>query len=194
VVDRFCNALGVQAKLLPMSDRPRETMIETPSGTLTFQRWLVAERALPPVSRVWFRGDGVATIPVLEALDQATLVIIGPSNPYVSIDPILATPGIRERLQRVPVLAVSPIVHGRAVKGPLAEMLNTLGHCAPTAASVAHHYGSLLRGYVVEAGDTEGITPKLAVLATSTVMTSRSESLRLARELLTFAQELKLWP
>jgi LPPG:FO 2-phospho-L-lactate transferase len=193
ITERLRTALGVRCRLLPMSDTPRETMIDTPNGTLTFQRWLVGERALPAVQRVWFKGSGVATPSVLSALEQCRLVIVGPSNPYVSIDPILATPGVSERLQHLPVLAVSPIVHGRAIKGPLATMLQTLGGCAPSASGVAQHYGSLLRGYVVERGDAEGLPRDLPVLATETVMKSRADSLRLAHALLTFARELRLW-
>lgn len=193
VSDRLCSALGVSARVLPMSDSPRETMIETPDGTLAFQRWLVAERAAPVVQRVWFKGDGAATQDVLDALDQARLVVIGPSNPYVSIEPILATPGVRERIARLPVLAVSPIVHGKAVKGPLAGMLQSLSGWPAEAASVARYYGPLLRGYVIECGDRAPIDSALPVLETDTVMKTRAESRTLARAVLEFAKELRVW-
>jgi LPPG:FO 2-phospho-L-lactate transferase len=194
VTERLCKALGVTARILPMSDVPRETMIETPSETLSFQRWLVAERGLPRVQRVWFQGDGRATDQVLDALERARLVVIGPSNPYVSIDPILVLPGVRERLQRVPVIAVSPIVHGKAVKGPLAGMLDSLSGMPAEAASVARYYGSLLRGYVHEHGDYVEPGQATAVLATSTLMKTRADSLKLAHAVLGFARELRLWP
>jgi LPPG:FO 2-phospho-L-lactate transferase len=193
VSERLRSALGVTARLLPMSDGPRETMIETPTATLSFQRWLVAERALPAVQRVWFRGDGQATRDVLAALERARLVIIGPSNPYVSIEPILALPGVRERIERLPVLAVSPIVHGKAVKGPLAGMLQTLSDLPVEAASIVRYYGELLRGFVLERGDEGSLESQLPVLATSTVMKTRADSASLARAVLKFAEELHLW-
>lgn len=192
VTARQCAALGVRARLLPMSDAPCETMIETASGSLSFQRWLVAERGLPIVKRVWFRGEARATREVEHALREAQLVVIGPSNPYVSIDPILALPGVRERLRELPVLAVSPIVHGRAVKGPLAGMLESLGHMPPAAASVAAHYGDLLQGYVIERGD-EVTQPSLRVLATDTLMPTRAHSRALAEHVLEFARQLGVW-
>lgn len=193
VTHRLGATLGVKTPLLPMSDEPRPTMIETPDGTLSFQRWLVAERARPPVQRVWFAGAGVASDAVIEALESATLVVIGPSNPYVSIEPILATPGVRERIGRTPVVAVSPIVHGKAVKGPLAGMLQTLGKLPVSAASVARHYGPMLAGFVLEAGDAHELPESLPRLATATLMKTRADSLRLARELLAFAQQLGMW-
>jgi LPPG:FO 2-phospho-L-lactate transferase len=193
VTERLRAALGVTAQLLPMSDAPRETMIDTPTETLSFQRWLVAERAAPPVKNVRFLGDGQATQEVLNALERARLVIIGPSNPYVSIDPILATPGVRERIARLPVLAVSPIVHGKAVKGPLAGMLQSLSDLPVEAASIARYYGPLLRGFVLERGDEAAVSRQLPVLATATVMKTRADSASLARSVMAFAQELQLW-
>ncbi|HET8939481.1 MAG TPA: 2-phospho-L-lactate transferase [Polyangiales bacterium] len=193
VTARLSAALGVSARILPMSDSPRETMIETSSGTLAFQRWLVAERGAPVVERVWFKGEGSASRDVLEALDHARLVVIGPSNPYVSIEPILATPGVRERIARLPVLAVSPIVHGKAVKGPLAGMLQSLSGLPAEAASVARYYGSLLRGYVIEQGDRVELEPPVPVLPTATVMKTRADSRALAQAVLAFAKELRLW-
>jgi LPPG:FO 2-phospho-L-lactate transferase len=193
VTERLRKALGVACPILPMSDSPRETMIETPDGTLSFQRWLVAKRGLPEVQRVWFKGDGAASPAVIDALDHARLVVIGPSNPYVSIEPILAVPGVRERVARLPVLAVSPIVHGKAVKGPLAGMLQSLSGFPAEAASVARYYGPLLTGYVLEHGDHAELEHPVPVLATKTVMKTRADSLHLARAVLAFAEELHLW-
>jgi LPPG:FO 2-phospho-L-lactate transferase len=185
---RLCRALGVHTPILPMSDQPFETMIDTDTGTLSFQHWLVAERAQRPVRRVWFRtADARATDAVLRALDSAQLVIIGPSNPYVSIDPILALPGVRERVAALPVVAVSPIVHGKAVKGPLAGMLQTLAALEPNPQSIAQHYAPLLHALVVERGDETTLTG-LPVLATDTVMQTRADSRKLAERVLQFAQ------
>jgi LPPG:FO 2-phospho-L-lactate transferase len=189
---RLSRALGVHTPILPMSDQPFETMIDTDAGTQCFQQWLVAERAHRPVRRVWFRAaEARATDAVLRALDNAQLVIIGPSNPYVSIDPILALPGVRERVAALPVVAVSPIVHGKAVKGPLAGMLQTLARREPNPQSIAQHYAPLLRALVVERGDETTVTG-LSVLATDTVMQTRADSRSLAERVLQFAQRLGL--
>jgi LPPG:FO 2-phospho-L-lactate transferase len=117
------------------------------------------------------------------ALRGAEVVVIGPSNPYVSIDPILSLPGVREAVFARPVVAVSPIVGGKAVKGPLAQMIPDLDGVAPSAAAVAAHYPRL-SGMVAERGDT---VPGLRVLATDTVMRDVADSERLAREVLDFA-------
>lgn len=192
VTQRLASALGITATLLPMTDASCETMIDTDAGTLAFQRWLVAERGLPLVRRVWSRGATEASPEVHAALERATLVVVGPSNPYVSVDPILALRGVRERLRELPVLAVSPIVHGRAVKGPLAGMLETLGQTSASARSIAQHYGSLLAGFVVERGDEADISGP-AVLATDTLMHTRADSRALAERVLGFARELGHW-
>jgi LPPG:FO 2-phospho-L-lactate transferase len=190
VTARLCRGLGVQAQILPMSDQPCQTMIDTEqAGTLMFQHWLVQQRAQPAVRRVWFRGEPQASSAVLAALEAAEYAIIGPSNPYVSIDPILALPGVRERLAALRVVAVSPIVHGQAIKGPLATMLQTLAGVTPSARSIVHHYAPLLAAMVVERGDEAGIT-ELPVLATSTIMHTRDDSRTLAQHVLQFAREL----
>jgi len=180
VTDRLCRGLGVTTRVLPMADAPRPTMLDTPEGTLTFQEWLVGRRAAPPVDRVWWPGAARASAAVLDALAAADLVVIGPSNPYVSIDPILALDGVRGLLARRTVIAVSPIVGARAVKGPLAAMIPRLAGCPPSAAAIAEHYAGLLHGIVVERGDAA----PLRTLATSTVMHDRRDRARLAAELL----------
>jgi LPPG:FO 2-phospho-L-lactate transferase len=189
ITAKLCQGLGVRARLLPMSDEPCETMIDTDQGTLTFQHWLVKERAVPDVRRVWFRGRARPTLAVLEAIEAADLVVLGPSNPYVSVDPILALPAVYERVRAKPVLAVSPIVHGQAVKGPLVRMLQTLARSDASPAALVAHYGGLLRGLVVERGDEAGVQG-LPVLGTDTVMQTREQSLVLARDVLRFGQQL----
>lgn len=194
VTARLCRGVGVVHPVLPMSDAACETMIDTPDGTLTFQEWLVRERARPDALRIWFRRESgaattAATPELLAALDAAQIVIIGPSNPYVSIDPILDCSGVRERIARLPVIAVSPIVRGGAVKGPLARMLATLSSAAPTPQAIADHYGALLSGFVGEAGDALP-EASLACHATQTIMTTRADSLRLAHEVVGFAERL----
>jgi LPPG:FO 2-phospho-L-lactate transferase len=189
VTERLSHALEVRARILPMADGACRTMIDTErEGTLPFQEWFVHHRA-PAVRRVWLDGDPPATRAVLQALREADLVFIGPSNPYVSVDPILSRPGVRSALERKLVIAVSPIVGGRAVKGPLAEMIPALAGEPASAAAIARHYGALLGGLVVELGDEAAIAD-LPVHAGSTIMKSRDDRARLARECLAFAERL----
>jgi LPPG:FO 2-phospho-L-lactate transferase len=179
----LCRALGVGPRVLPMCDTPRPTRLDTDAGTLDFQEWLVRRRGAPVVSRVWWEGPTAPAPGVIDAIDAADVVIFGPSNPYVSIDPILALDGVREALARRPVVAVSPIVGGRAVKGPLGAMIGPLAGTLPGAAAIAAHYGTLLRGFVIETGDSAPGN----LLHTSTVMGDRA---KLAREVLAFAESL----
>lgn len=189
VTAHLCASVGVRTRLLPMSDGTRKTIIETTEGErLPFQDWLVGRRAVPRVKSVTREGDGVATPQVLSALEQADLVVICPSNPYVSIDPILELPGVRERLAGKRVVALSPIVGGKAVKGPLGTMIPDLMGVPASAAAIVQHYQGLLSALVVEHGDGESIA--LPCLETRTVMGDEHDRERLARELLNFAAEL----
>ncbi len=188
VTERLVRALGVRARVLPMTDAPRPTLVETTThGTLGFQDWLVKHRA-PPVTRVRFEGTPAAAPGVLEAIDACDCVVIGPSNPYVSVDPILTLPGVREAIAKKRVVAVSPIVSGRAVKGPLGEMIPALTGEPASACAIAKHYGALVSAMVVERGDERGLT--IPTLATDTVMRSRADARRLATEILVFAEGL----
>lgn len=193
ITARLFRALGVETRVLPMTDAPCRTMIETVAdGTLSFQDWFVRMRTTPTVRRVWFDGSRTPAPGVLEAIERADLCVIGPSNPYVSIDPILAMEGVREAIARRPVVALSPIVGGKAVKGPLGEMIRALRGEDPSPGAIVRHYEGLVRGMFVEAGD-EGLVdvPECAVRGGKTVMTDRAESLRLARELLDFAATVR---
>ncbi len=188
VTARLAAALGIRAHLVPMADGHCRTMIDThDQGTLSFQDWFVRHRAAPSVRAVRFEGDPPPAPALLPALAEADVVLIGPSNPYVSIDPILSRPGVRAALAGRKVFAVSPIVGGRAVKGPLGSMIPELTGQEATAAAIARHYQGMLTGLVVERGDEAGVTG-LPVLATDTVMRSRADSLRLARDVLAFAE------
>ena len=190
VVARQCRALGVATRILPMSEDPIATMLDTyEHGTLSLQDWLVRERGEPRVRRVHFVGSARASTHAVAALENAGLIVIGPSNPYVSIDPILSLPGVRELLTGRPVIGVSPIVWGRAVKGPLAGMVRDLTGAQPSAAAVARHYGELLWGMVVERGDERALG-HLPSLATRTVMRTPDDSERLAREVLAFGESV----
>jgi hypothetical protein len=159
-----------------MADAPCRTRIDTDEhGTLPFQDWFVRHRAAPPVRRVWFEGDPPPAPAVIPAIEAADLVIIGPSNPYVSIDPILSLPGVRAALERRPVVAISPIIGGEAVKGPLAGMIRQLAGDTPSPAAIVRHYRGLLSGMVIEAGDEAALAGGEVALAGGEVALARGE-------------------
>jgi LPPG:FO 2-phospho-L-lactate transferase len=173
-----------------MADLPCRTMLDTREhGTLSFQNWFVRHAAKPSVTKVWFDGLPPPSPGLLAEIEAAELVIIGPSNPYVSIDPILTLPGVRDAVFARPVVSVSPIVGGAAVKGPLATMIRDLAGEAPTAAAIARHYAGGLDAVVVEHGD-ERDSFDVPVRASQTVMKTRADSLRLAHEVLAFAESI----
>ncbi len=190
VTARLCKAVGVRQQILPMCDQPRRTIIDTfEYGSLPFQEWLVKYRA-PSVQAVRFVGANGATSAVHHAIERADLIVLGPSNPYVSIDPIITLSGVRERLAQKCVVALSPIVAGRAVKGPLADMVRTLSGLEASPQAIAAHYRGLVRGMVVEHGDAEALS-HLPMHETSTIMGGAADRARLAREVLAFAERLQ---
>lgn len=187
VTAELCASLGVQPRLLPMCDAPRPTTIVTQDGrALPFQDWLVGERGAPLVAAIRSTGTIEPAPGVLDAIAEADLVVLCPSNPFVSLDPILGLAWVRDRVATRPVVGVSPIVGGRAVKGPLAEMVPALLGEPASAAFIARYYDDVLDGLVVESGDEGHIA--LPTLATATVMGDRADRARLARELLEFAE------
>jgi LPPG:FO 2-phospho-L-lactate transferase len=157
VTARLAAALGVESTLLPASDEPVRTWLDTPNGSFSFQEWFVARRHRDPVDGVRFEGAASARPApgVLEAVHEAELILIAPSNPFVSIGPILAVERIRSVLERrrVPSVAVSPLIAGRAVKGPAAEMLQRL-QGGTTASHVAQCYPGLIDVLVVDEADS----------------------------------------
>lgn len=191
-------ALGIRHAVVPMSDDPVRTIVRTADGELGFQRYFVGEQCRPVATGVRF--DGAASARPSPALRTAlarrdvAAVIVCPSNPYLSIDPILAVPGIREGLTGLaaPIVAVSPIVGGRALKGPAAKLMQELG-VKPSAMAVVCHYRGLLSGLVVDdedADEAEALrTLGLPTLATGAVMRTDDDRIRLARETLDFALE-----
>jgi len=185
----LCKALRVERVLLPMSDGPQPTSILTEGGEeLAFQQWLVKERAAPPVREVLHGGGDRPTPEVLDALAAADLIVICPSNPYVSIGPILRLGGVREALQQTKTVAVSPIIGGKAVKGPLATMLPEIDGREASAESVALHYAGLLDGYAVQHGD--GFEASYPVFETNILIQARKDRLVFAGELLELARSL----
>ena len=200
VTRELAGALGVRHEILPMSDAPVRTMIGTANGELAFQHYFVRDRCAPAVTG--FRFDGVAaaapTPQIEQRLDDANLggVIICPSNPFVSVDPVLAVPGMRERLKRagVPIVAVSPIVAGTAIKGPTAKMMTEL-KIPNDAVAVARHYRGLIDGFVLDAQDaaleSAVVALGVATVVTQTVMLTLADRQQLAADVLRFIKRLK---
>ncbi len=186
-------ALGIRSFVLPMSDDPVSTVLETPEGRLEFQEYFVRRGQRDEVLGVGLRGieSATPTGAVLAALAGADAIVFCPSNPVVSIGPILTLPGVREAVARTsaPKVAVSPIVGGRALKGPADRMMSSLGH-EVSATGVAAMYASLVDGMVVDTideGEREGIEAiGIRVLATGAVMRDASDRARLASETLDF--------
>jgi LPPG:FO 2-phospho-L-lactate transferase len=182
--------LGVERPILPMTDAPRPTSIVTQDGDeLVFQEWLVKARAAPAVREVRHEGTDETTQTVLDALSAADLVVICPSNPYVSIDPILTLRGVSDRIRNTTTVAVSPILGGKAVKGPLATMIAEIDGHEPSAETVAMHYEGLLDGYAVHPGD--GFTAPFPLLETNILIQAKEDRVLFARELLEFSRSLK---
>ena len=194
ITDDFRQRFGIGPRILPMSDDPVRTKIGTDQGWLDFQDWFVRLRAEPLARAVRFAGvEQARPQPVLlEALRaQPRGIVICPSNPFISIEPILAVPGLRDAIKAcgAPVVAVSPIIAGQAVKGPTARMFEALG-VTPSAAAVAARYGDLLDGYVMEHGDDgEGITPR--VFHAATLMRDLDDKTALARQVLAAIEALR---
>lgn len=192
--------LGVGPRILPMSDDPVRTRVRTDTGWIDFQDYFVRQRCEPSVRAVAFHGAAEARAhpDFLAALADPRLkaVVVCPSNPFISVEPILALPGVRRALAAcsAPVVAVSPIIGGKAVKGPTAKMMAELG-LHQSAAVVAQRYGELLDGYVVDLADTseiQGIRPKVTLA--QTLMRTLEDREALARIVLSAAAKLRRRP
>jgi LPPG:FO 2-phospho-L-lactate transferase len=197
VTEELASALKIASRIVPMTDDRVATLIETPVGTLEFQDYFVGRQQSDDVLGVTFSGiaQAAAHPAVVRALEEAEAVVIAPSNPIVSVEPILATPGVREALEATaaPIVAISPIVGGRALKGPAAKMLATLGH-EVSALGVARIYAGLIDGFVIDEADRD-LVPAIdalgmRTLVTATVMGGLADRHRLARECLDFARSL----
>jgi len=185
------STLGVKARILPMSDDPVPTVIESSEGRMHFQKYLVKRRAEPIVNGIRFAGaESARPAPgVLEAISEASRIVICPSNPLISIGPILAVPGVRERLcsRKADVFAVCPIVGGKSLKGPSDKMLAQLGH-EVTALGVAKLYAGFTGTFVIDLVDRAQATALSAlgmkVEILPTVMKTLAQKRKLARSLL----------
>jgi LPPG:FO 2-phospho-L-lactate transferase len=196
VMGEIARRVGVKAELLPMSDQPIRTVVHTSEGTLPFQHYFVKHACAPVVTQITFEGADHATAnpALIDALADPLLaaVVICPSNPYLSIDPILSVPGIRWALQRTaaPVVVVSPIVGGKAVKGPTAKIMVELGQDV-SSATIARHYADLIDGIVIDESDAADVAElAIPVLSTRTLMSDAEDKYRLAREVLAFAESI----
>jgi len=190
---QIARGLGVEARVLPMSDTPVRTQVMTPGGERGLQEYLILDGGQPQVLGVHLQGIEAAepTPEVLEALRDAEAIVIGPSNPVISIGPILAVPGIREAIAAspAPVVAVSPYVAGAVVKGPTDRFMEGIGR-PTTAAGVASLYAGLIDAMVVDEGDPDPPPTEIPTLMAPTLMDGAAGRVRLARIVLDYAATL----
>ena len=190
----FAAAWGLGLTILPMSDDPVATHLNTSEGDMPFQRYFVERRCAPEVRAIRFEGAERAkpAVGVIEAItaSDTRAIVIAPSNPWLSIDPILAVPGIREALAsaRAPVVAVSPIVGGQAVKGPTAKLMQELG-LTVTNKSIAAHYADVIDGLLIDERD-DASDIALPHDVCDTLLTTLEDRERVARAALTLADRI----
>ena len=192
----FLRCWGVGHAVYPMSDDPVRTIVHTKSGeALGFQEYFVHQACQPEVRSFEFLGiEEAQPVPkAIDAIKGCDLIIFSPSNPWVSIDPILAVPGIKKLITEKPVIVVSPLVRGKALKGPAAKMYAELG-IEPCALEVAKHYHDVLAGFVFDTQDAEELEKierwRIIPLVTDIVMKNRQDRVRLAEEVLDFGEQI----
>lgn len=196
VVRSFCERWEIEVQVLPMSNDPVRTMVHTQEyGWIGFQDYFVRYGCQPTVKDFAFEGcERASPAPgVIEALEASDLIVIAPSNPWVSIQPILSLRGVSSTIHSKKAIAVSPIIQGRTIKGPAAKMYRELG-IEPSALAVAQHYHPFLWGFVMDELD-RGLESSLRssgimVLITQTIMHDERERLALAKKILTFSKEI----
>ena len=192
VADRLSESLGIDHRIAPMSNDKISTTVNTPNGKLAFQEYFVREQCEPAVIDFDFEGIEKSTPNpvVMSWLDECDGIIICPSNPYVSVDTILSVPKYRDAFESKPVIAVSPIVGGLAIKGPAAKMMTELG-VPPTPIAVAKHYGSLLSGFVLDQTDHEQAKDiPIPSIVTQTIMLTLQDRITLAEQCVRFLEEM----
>jgi len=190
---QIARSLGVEARVLPMCETPVRTKVQTAAGVRGLQEYLIVDGGQPEVHGVELNGIAEAepSKEVLEALRSAEAIVVGPSNPVISIGPILAVPGMREAIRQfgVPVVAVSPFVAGQVVKGPTERFMQALGRPS-TAAGVASLYADMIDAMIVDEGDPDPPPSEVPTLATATLMDGAAGRVRLARIVLDYAASL----
>ena len=200
IVADVARRFGISARIVPASDDPVRTRVDTDAGRLEFQDYFVARRCAPVIHAVEFEGAGAArpAPALLEGLARRkpAAIVVCPSNPFVSVEPILAVPGLVTALRATgaPIVAVSPLIGGKAVKGPTAKMMAELGFDLD-AAAVAARYAGFIDGFVLDAADAR-LAGQIAVptIAVPTLMTTLEDRVALARHTLAFAADLKVRP
>ncbi len=193
VVERLAQGLAVQPRVLPMTDDTVATRVQTAEyGELEFQEYFVRHRWQPTVQSLRYEGADQATLPdaVRHALQQADVILFGPSNPWLSIAPILAVPGMQEALVAadVPRVAVTPIVEGRSLKGPAAKLMRELGY-EVTVSAVARFYDSVINNFIYDERDNPFWGGQVRLHALDTIMQTDADKARLARQILEWVRE-----
>lgn len=196
ITSALCRQWGVEHLVLPMSDDPVRTIVHTvDDGPLGFQAYFVQRACQPKVRSFEFAGADQSTPApgALERINEADLIVFTPSNPWVSIDPILAVPGYRQALQNKVVIAVSPLVRGQALKGPAAKMYQELG-IQPCASAVAYHFRELVTGFIFDRQDEEELEKiqrwRIIPLLTNIIMKDVQDRVRFAEEVLDFGESV----
>jgi LPPG:FO 2-phospho-L-lactate transferase len=198
VTRELAKRLKVETTIMPMSDDRVHTLVDTDQGPLPFQEYFVKHGWQPVVRALIYEGASEAdpSPSMLRKIETADTIIICPSNPYLSIDPILALHGVHDVLLNAtaPIIAVTPIVAGQALKGPAAKLMKELG-IEPSAVAVARHYAEFINGFVLDERDA-GLRPQIeamgmGVLVTDTIMNNADDRTRLACEVFTFADQLR---
>lgn len=198
VTRELCRRLGITPRIVPMTDDRVRTVIDTEQGLLPFQEYFVKHRWQPVVHGIIFEGceEAEAAPGMLRAIETADTIVICPSNPYLSIDPILSLRGVRDVLLNAtaPIIAVTPIIAGEAVKGPAARLMRDLG-IEPSAVEIARHYADFLNGFVLDTRDAALASRieamGIGVLVTDTLMTTPDDRARLACDVVGFADRLR---
>ncbi len=191
----ICDSFGIDHPVVPMSNDPVRTTVHTDGGELSFQHYFVRDRCQPVVTGFEFKGiEAAVPVPeILTCLENTRGVIICPSNPFVSVDPLLNLPDMRNALARspAPVVAVSPIVGGTAIKGPTAKMMREL-NVPVTAEQVAYHYRGVIDGFILDEQDVSlHKTLDVATIVAQTVMVTLQDRVDLGRTVLEFINSLK---
>jgi len=196
ITAEFCQCWGVKHPVFPMSDQSVRTVVHTEQGeALGFQEYFVHQACAPVVARFEFVGIDVANpLPqALDAINACDVVIITPSNPWVSIDPILKISGYGDAIGEKPVIAVSPLIGGKAIKGPAAKMYEELG-VTPSAGAVAQHYKEILTGFVFDRKDCHELEKieqwRIIALVADILMKNNQDRVRLAEEVIRFCETI----
>ena len=193
VTASFAARWNIASRIMPMSDDPVATMLATDDGLMEFQRYFVEQRCAPVVRAILLEGaEKARPAPgVVDAILSADAVLIATSNPFLSVDPLLAVPGVRSALARTsaPVVAVSPLINGKAVKGPTAKLMGEL-HMPVDNDSIAQHYAGLIDAMLIDSGDPCDGTD-IAIARCATLMTTLADKMRVAQAALDLATRLR---